>query len=134
LHHQRPVAQEAKSPTISKDELPSRGDLDRDGLDALREQPGGGRPLASDEVPVSPAEASGDTGRTRTIAEDIDGDGAPALPSILLAGVGIAIWLVTWLAGRRWRRWPAYLIGVPTFLIALFLFFEEFSRVLPSNY
>ena len=49
--------------------------------------------LPSDEVPVPPVEASGGTGRTRAIGEDIDGDGAPALPAILLAGVATAIWL-----------------------------------------
>ena len=36
--------------------------------------------------------------------------------------------------GRRWRKWPAYLIGFPFFMVALFFFFEEFSRLLPSNF
>ena len=45
-----------------------------------------------------------------------------------------AIWLVAWLVGRRWRKWPSYLIGFPFFLVALFFFFEEFSRLLPSNF
>ena len=41
---------------------------------------------------------------------------------------------LAWAVGRRWRKWPAYLIGLPFFLVALFFFFEEFSRLLPSNY
>ena len=43
-----------------------------------------------------------------------------------------AIWLLAWLVGRRWRKWPAYLIGFPFFMVALFFFFEEFSRLLPE--
>jgi hypothetical protein len=35
--------------------------------------------------------------------------------------------------GRRWRKWPAYLIGFPFFMVALFFFFEEFSRLLPNT-
>jgi hypothetical protein len=32
-----------------------------------------------------------------------------------------------------WRRWPSYLIGVPFFLLALFIFFEMFAKLLPAN-
>jgi sortase A len=66
--------------------------------------------------------------------EDIDGEGAPAWPAIVLAILCAAIWLVAWLVGRRWRKWPSYLIFFPFFLVTLFLFFEEFSRLLPSNF
>lgn len=66
--------------------------------------------------------------------ETIDGSGAPALPAILLAGGCAVIWLLAWALGRRWRKWPAYAIGLPFFLVTLFYFFEEFSRLLPSNF
>ena len=36
--------------------------------------------------------------------------------------------------GKRWRKWPSYVIGLPFFLVALFFFFENFSLLLPSNY
>jgi sortase A len=66
--------------------------------------------------------------------DDLDGEGAPAWPAIVL-GVGCAlIWLVAWLVGRWWRRWPSYLLGFPFFMVTLFFFFEEFSRLLPSNF
>ena len=66
--------------------------------------------------------------------DDIDGEGAPALITIVL-GIGTAlIWLLAWLLGRRWRKWPAYASGLPFFLVSLFYFFEEFSRLLPSNF
>ena len=66
--------------------------------------------------------------------DDIDGEGAPALPAILLGVLCAALWLVAWVIGRAWRRWPTYALGLPFFLVALFYFFEEFSRLLPSNF
>ncbi|MEO7572450.1 MAG: class E sortase [Acidimicrobiales bacterium] len=66
--------------------------------------------------------------------DDIDGEGAPALPAILLGVLCAVIWLLAWVLGRVWRRWPAYALGLPLFLVALFFFFEEFSRLLPSNF
>ena len=53
----------------------------------------------------------------------------------MLLGVACAlIWLAAWLLGRLWRRWPAYLLGLPVFLVVLFMFFENFSRLLPANF
>ncbi len=78
---------------------------------------------ATDEQPATPAEL-----------EDIDGAGEPALPAILLGVLCAVIWLLAWALGRKWRKWPAYAIGLPFFLVALFYFFEEFSRLLPSNF
>ena len=69
-----------------------------------------------------------------TPIDDIDGEGAEAWPAIVLGLLCAAIWLVAWLVGRRWRKWPGYLIGLPFFMVALFFFFEEFSRLLPSNF
>lgn len=69
-----------------------------------------------------------------TTLDDIDGEGAPALPAILLGVLAAAIWLLAWVLGRVWRKWPAYVLGFPFFMVALFLFFEEFARLLPSNF
>ena len=66
--------------------------------------------------------------------DGLDGDQGAALPAILLGILCAAIWLFAWALGRLWRRWPAYGLGLPFFLVALFFFFEEFSRLLPSNY
>ena len=82
------------------------------------------RPREGDAVaPVSP-----------TTLDDIDGEEAAIWPTIAYGVLGAAIWLLAWLAGRRWRRLPAYLVGLPLFLVALFFFFEEFSRLLPASY
>ena len=61
-------------------------------------------------------------------------EGAPGLPAILLGLLCARIWLVAWMIGRRWRRWPSYALGLPFFMVSLFFFFEEFSRFLPSNF
>ena len=39
-----------------------------------------------------------------------------------------------WILGRVWRRWPAYLIGTPFFLLVLFGFFVQVEKLLPAGY
>ena len=89
--------------------------------------------LAPDETPL-PRPPRGEEAPAPVAIDDIDGAGAPALPAILLGVLCAAIWLLAWLVGRLWRNWPCYLIGFPFFMVALFFFFEEFSRLLPSNF
>jgi sortase A len=66
--------------------------------------------------------------------DDIDGQGATVWPAIVLGLLCAVIWFLAWALGRRWRPWAAYALGLPFFLVALFFFFEEFSRFLPSNF
>ncbi len=42
--------------------------------------------------------------------------------------------LLVYLLARVWRPWAAYAVGAPVFLVVLFFFFENFSRLLPANY
>jgi sortase A len=70
----------------------------------------------------------------QTISLNLSGSSGPTLPVFLYGLLCAAIWLAAWLVGKRWRKWPSYFIGVPFFLVALFFFFENFSRLLPSNY
>lgn len=81
-----------------------------------------------------PPRAVDDPVPTPTAFEDLDGEGASTVPTVLLGLLCAAIWFVAWLLGRAWRRWPAYALGLPFFLVALFYFFEEFSRFLPSSF
>ena len=87
--------------------------------------------LAPEEVPL-PRPTRGEAAAPKAL-DDIDGDGAPALPAILLGLLCALIWLLAWALGKQWRKWPAYALGLPFFLVALFFFFEEFSRLLPSE-
>jgi sortase A len=66
--------------------------------------------------------------------ESLSGRKAAKLPTFVFGLVCAAIWIAAWLLAKRWRKWPAYAIGLPFFLIALFYFFENFSRLLPSNF
>jgi sortase A len=88
--------------------------------------------LAEDEVPLQ--RPSREDAPAPVALDDIDGAGAPAWPAILLGTLCGLIWLVAWLVGRRWRKWPSYLVFLPFFMVTLFFFFEEFSRLLPSNF
>jgi len=63
----------------------------------------------------------------------LSGKSAPKGPAIAWGLLAAAIWILAWAAGHWWRRWPAYLIATPVFLIVLFVFFENFSRLLPAN-
>ena len=70
----------------------------------------------------------------QTIDAGLGGERASAWPAIMLGVACALIWVAAWLLGKLWRTWPAYLIGLPIFLVVLFFFFENFSRLLPANY
>ena len=85
-------------------------------------------------APTPTTTASGSSAAPVTINESLGGKRAPKLPVILFALLCAAIWIAAWQLGLRWKKWPSYAIGLPFFLIALFYFFENFSRLLPSNF
>ncbi len=58
----------------------------------------------------------------------------PLGPVIWWGAVTLAVWLFFYVLSRRWRRWPAYLIGLPFFGIALFVFFGAVANTLPANF
>lgn len=78
------------------------------------------------EVPAAPRPASDPAG--------LSGDDAARGPAVAWGSAAALVGLLTWLVGRLWRRWPAYLLGTPAFLVVLFFFFENFSRLLPANF
>jgi sortase A len=91
--------------------------------------------------PVVPAGTTPTTSppRSSELAAGLDrpglsGAGAANRPAIAWAIIAACIWLGAWAVGR-WtgRRWTAYIVGAPIFLVALFVFFENFARLLPAN-
>jgi sortase A len=66
--------------------------------------------------------------------DDLDGQRGALLPVILLGLLCAAIWVFSWAMGRLWRKWPSYALCLPFFLVALYFFFEDVSRFVPSNY
>jgi sortase A len=92
-------------------------------------------------VPVAPAGTTPTTAppRSHELAAGaeragLSGAGAANRPAIAWAIIAACIWLAAWAVGR-WsgRRWTAYIIGTPIFLVALFVFFENVARLLPAN-
>ena len=79
---------------------------------------------AGEDEPVDPF--AGD-------AAGLSGERAARGPTVLWGAIAAGIAFVIWLVGRLWRRWPAYALGAPIFLVALFVFYENISRLLPAN-
>ncbi len=55
-------------------------------------------------------------------------------PAVVWGIAAAMVWLAAWVVGRAWRRWPAYAIGLPIFLVVLYGFFENFAYLLPASY
>lgn len=64
----------------------------------------------------------------------LSGAAAANRPAVAWGIVAASVWLAAWAVGR-WsgRRWTAYLVATPVFLVVLFMFFENFARLLPAN-
>ncbi|HET9443270.1 MAG TPA: class E sortase [Acidimicrobiales bacterium] len=94
-------------------------------------------PVVTTTVPGAPATAPATTtppAPSEAGEGGLSGHGAENGPALVWGAAAAAVWLLMWLAARFWRRWPAYLLGAPVFLVVLFVFFENFSRLLPANY
>jgi sortase A len=66
--------------------------------------------------------------------DDLSGNRSSRAPAVVLFILCGAIWVFAFSFSRLWRKWPAYGVCLPFFLVGLFFFFEEFSRLLPSNF
>ncbi|WP_436793278.1 class E sortase [Actinospongicola halichondriae] len=67
--------------------------------------------------------------------DTLDGDETgPLAPVIILGLVALAVWLLFYVLSRRWRRWPAYVLGVVPFGAALFVWFGAVAELLPANF
>jgi len=55
------------------------------------------------------------------------------LPALLWGLACALVAIAAWVGGQVWRKWLSYLIATPIFLLLLFVFFENFARLLPAN-
>ena len=96
--------------------------------------PGDDSPPTTSDDPVVGGDDPGE-GEDEAIGLDagLSGAGAANGPAILWGTISALVFLAMWAASRWWRRWPAYLLGTPLFLVVLFVFFENVSRLLPAN-
>ena len=86
--------------------------------------------LVDDPAPPTPRAE-----RSIEPVETIDGEERGSIgPVIVLGLIALAVWLFFYWLSRRWRRWPAYLLGVAPFAIALFVWFGAVAELLPTGY
>ena len=101
-----------------------------------------GKARGQDAFQASHQSTSGGAGNTATIDGGLSGVRSSKLPAFLWGGGCALVWLLAWatsrLLGRRGSRrvvrWTPYLVGTPVFLVVLYVFFENFSRLLPANF
>ncbi|MBW3626750.1 MAG: class E sortase [Actinobacteria bacterium] len=94
-----------------------------------------GEPLSPPGPPLPSATpgAVGPDQEASRLTGDLAAEEASAGPAVAWGLAAGAVALLVWLVGRRWRRWPAYLLGAPAFLVVLAMFFESLSRLLPAS-
>ena len=63
----------------------------------------------------------------------VSGRGVPRGPAIQWGILSALVALGAYIGSKRWRKWPAYALGTPVFLLALYFFFENFASLLPAN-
>lgn len=85
------------------------------------------------DPPATSPDLAADPELVSELDESVSGDEASKAPAILWGLAVAAIWLVTRLLARRWGRVAAYAMGAPVFVVTLFVFFENFARLLPAN-
>jgi sortase A len=85
--------------------------------------------LGPDQVAL-PAQAGGKP----SSLDDLSGNRSSRAPAVALFVLCGAIWVFAFSFSRLWRKWPAYAVCLPFFLVGLYYFFEDFSRILPSNF
>ena len=71
--------------------------------------------------------------RPHALAAGLSGKASARGPAIAWGALAALVWALTWWLGRKWRRVFAYFLGTPVFLVVLFVFFENVSRLLPAN-
>jgi sortase A len=86
------------------------------------------------EAVAPPPDAPKPSGATTLVGEaGLSGKRRTIVPTAEWGLIAAAVALAGWLLGRTWRRWPAYILATPVFLVVLFVFFENVSRILPAN-
>ena len=88
---------------------------------------------AADEAPTTTAAVSSAGLAQIDLGGDLDGASSSRVPVVVWGLICALLWTGGWLLGRIWKRWPAYAVTTPFFLVSLFVFYENISRLLPAN-
>lgn len=111
------------------------------------------REQAADSSDDGLADEANTVAASGSIDGGLSGKATDKTPAILWGLAAALVWFVTWLfqvllrrrararageerppLGARLLTWSPYLIGLPVFLVVLYVFFENFARLLPGNY
>ncbi len=68
-----------------------------------------------------------------SLDEGLGGDPGARTPALLWGVVFLALLAGVWQLSRRWRRWPAYAVGVVPMVIVMFSWFEQLDRWMPAR-
>lgn len=87
--------------------------------------------LVTDSAPAVPT--ADPPKATASLDAGLSGDPAARWPALAWGLAAATAAGCTQVGARYWRRVPAYVLGAPVFLVTLFVFFENFARLLPAN-
>src|SRR5205823_13885125 len=71
-------------------------------------------------------------GRARLASEKpgLSGKQAAIAPAVEWGSLAALVFFGAWYFGRRWRRFPTYVMAAPLFLFLLFFFYSDVARLL----
>lgn len=95
------------------------------------------KPAAAPSTSAIPASTNPQAAKNPAAAlsgADLSGTAQDKTPALMWGSITVLSALLIWLFARRYdRRWPTYILGSPIFFVLLFIFFENFSLLLPAN-
>ena len=83
--------------------------------------------------PAPPAASTDAPESGGSLDAGLSGDPSARWPAFAWGLAAATAAACTQIGARYWRRLPSYLLGVPVFVAVLFVFFENFARLLPAN-
>ena len=80
-----------------------------------------------------PKGESASAASSQTAAADLfAGDADAKWPALVFGGAFLVVWWAAWFVGRRWKRWPVYLLAAPGLVVLLWFCFYFTDHWLPS--
>lgn len=80
----------------------------------------------------APHEVAAPAEPAASLDEGFAGDSSALVPALAYLAGFFGVWLLAWFVGRKWKRWPAYLVGTPVALGLLWFCFVSLDKFLPA--
>jgi sortase A len=91
--------------------------------------------LASPPAVTSPSDARTERAARQADAqfdESLTGDSDALAPALAFGAAALAVGLLAWFVGKRWKRWPVYLLATPVVLVLVWCCYVYLDRTLPA--